>query len=84
MNFSEQGFKRLLICGRSSLDKNTIHLHFKGKDGNIHSRQLVEFEYSADYIIREFKLENITGEMEVSFLFLPGCCFDFKWFRFEE
>jgi beta-galactosidase len=84
MNFSEQGFKRLLICGRSSLDKNTIHLHFKGKDGNIHSRQLVEFEYSADYIIKEFKLENVTGEMEVSFLFLPGCCFDFKWFRFEE
>lgn len=84
MNFSEKGFKRLLLCGHSPLDKNTIHLHFKDKDGFIISRQLVEFEYSTDYVIKEFNLENVTGETEVSFLFLPGCCFDFKWFRFEE
>lgn len=79
MNF-EKGLGRLLICGRSPIDINTIHLSFKGADGEI--KQIVEFEYSQDYVEREFLLENVSGEQTVSFIFLPGCRFDFKWFRF--
>lgn len=81
MNF-EKGLSRLVICGRSPIDVNTIHLRFSGAPEEI--KQIVEFEYSEDYVIREFLLENVSGERTVSFIFLPGCNFDFKWFRFIE
>jgi beta-galactosidase len=81
MDFGTKGAGRLIVCGRSLIDKNTIHVCFNGAEGEI--KQLVEFLYSPEYTEREFPIENITGEQTVSFLFLPGCDFDFKWFRFE-
>lgn len=80
MDFSEKGISKLIICGRSPIDKNTIHVCFSSESGE--SRQLVDFLYSEEYQEREFVLENVIGENKVTFVFLPGCSFDFKWFRF--
>lgn len=79
MDFGIKGIRKLVICGRCSID-NTILVCFKGVGGEV--KQLVEFPYSSEYIEREFELENVLGLQTATFLFLPGCNFDFKWFRF--
>jgi beta-galactosidase len=30
----------------------------------------------------EFRLDSVEGMKKVSFTFLPGSSFDFRWFRF--
>jgi beta-galactosidase len=81
MDFGNTGSAKLVICGRSPLDKNTIHLLFSGPQGE--SRHIVEFARSDDYVEREFTLDRRTGPQTVTFLFLPGSQFDLRWFRFE-
>lgn len=81
MDFGETGFKKLTICGHSPLDKNTIQVRFHDKEGEV--TQLIEFEYSTDYVERTYELEPVFGEQTVTFVFLPGCQFDFKWFKFQ-
>jgi beta-galactosidase len=81
MDFMTEGTSKLVICGRSPIDKNTIHLRFeKGEESN---NQLIEFTESDGYVERVFELEKVTGEQKVTFIFLPGSQFDFGWFRFE-
>ncbi|MOA44130.1 hypothetical protein D3C78_1663590 [compost metagenome] len=80
MEFNSKGASRLIINGSSSIDKNTIHIRFAGENGE--SNQLVEFEKSDGYEERVFELEQVTGLQKVTFIFLPGSCFDFGWFRF--
>jgi beta-galactosidase len=82
MDFGLEGFKALKICGRSVIDKNTIHIKFNSENGEL--IRLVEFPYSKDYIVRQYTLESVTGLQSVEFVFLPGSNFDFKWFQFEE
>lgn len=82
MDFGDEGASKLVICGRSTLDKNTLHILVSGP--NEEAKQLVEFEYSADYCEREFSLEPITGLRKITFVFLPGSQFDFKWFQFHR
>jgi beta-galactosidase len=80
MDFGEEGFKKLVICGRSRNDVNTVHIHFVSEEEDI--IQIVEIPYSDEYIEHEFSLESVKGMRKVSFTFLPGSNFDFKWFRF--
>ena len=80
MDFGEEGSTRIVICGRSPLDNNTLHLLFSGPGGE--SKQLVEFAGSDSYTEREFVLEPVSGKLTVTFLFLPGSQFDLKWFQF--
>jgi beta-galactosidase len=82
MDFTDEGAIRLVVFGRSPIDKNTIHIRFANQEGE--SIQLVEFTQSMEYEERIFELEKITGIQEITFLFLPGCNFDFGWFRFEK
>lgn len=82
MNFTSEGTSKLVICGASAIDKNTIHIRFSGADGQ--SSQLVEFTQSEGYEERTFELEAVYGEQKVTFIFLPGSQFDFGWFRFEK
>lgn len=81
MDFGERGFTKLLICGRSKLANNSIHVRFMMEDGEV--KQIAEFAGSDDYVTREFELTSVKGNGKVIFVFLPGCDFDFKWFRFE-
>jgi len=82
LDFTSEGFTKLVIKGRSPIDKNTIHISFANQDGE--SKQLVEFTHSDEYVERVFELEKITGVQKVTFIFLPGSNFDFGWFRFER
>ncbi|WP_366290691.1 glycoside hydrolase family 2 TIM barrel-domain containing protein [Paenibacillus sp. AN1007] len=82
MDFASEGASKLVICGASPIDKNTIHIRFSGADGQ--HNQLVEFTQSAGYEERTFELERVCGEQKVTFIFLPGSQFDFDWFRFEK
>ena len=80
MDFSSRGISKIQICGSTSLTKNTIQMRFS--DGENESIQVVEFEQSEDYVVQEFELETIGKNQQVSFIFLPGCQFNFKWFKF--
>lgn len=82
MDFTDGGATKLVIFGRSPIDKNTIHIRFANYEGE--SNQLVDFTYSEGYEERIFNLENIIGMQKVTFIFLPGSNFDFGWFRFER
>lgn len=79
MNFGETGTDSIVICGRTPLQQNTIQLRFT--DG---ATQVLPFPHSEEYMELRFPLEKVTGEQKVTFVFLPGCNFDFKWFRFEK
>ncbi len=81
MDYAAGGASRIVIFGRSPIDKNTIQIRFEGADGE--SSQLVEFIHSDGYVERAFELERVTGVQKVTFIFLPGSNFDFGWFRFE-
>ncbi len=79
MDFGTEGTDSIVICGRTPLQQNTIQLRFT--DG---ATQVLPFPYSEEYVEKRFPLEKVTGEQKVTFVFLPGCNFDFKWFRFEK
>jgi beta-galactosidase len=59
MDFTSEGASRLIICGGSPIDKNTIHIRFAGEGGE--SNQLVEFTKSDGYEERVFDLEKVAG-----------------------
>ncbi|MDC3416897.1 glycoside hydrolase family 2 TIM barrel-domain containing protein [Aquibacillus salsiterrae] len=82
MDFTDQGATKLVVNGKSPIDKNTIHVKFANEDGE--STQIVEFNYSDEIEERVFDLEKVTGMQKVTFVFLPGSNFDFSWFRFER
>lgn len=82
MDFSE-GTGRLTICGKSNKPNNTINLKFFNADGS-QGTQVIEFAHTDDYEERSFEIEKVSDLNRVSFVFLPGCDFDFKWFRFEK
>ncbi|MCM1299126.1 MAG: DUF4982 domain-containing protein [Firmicutes bacterium] len=85
LNFGELDFEEaassIVICGRSNLPVNSIHINFKNSENKL---RLAEFEGCSDYTERRFKIAEIKGKYEVSFTFLPGSSFDFAWFRFEK
>lgn len=80
MDFGEEGTKSVAIRGRSKLENNTIHLRFTANGETI--RRVVEFAGCDEYETRMFEIEPVTGKQEVTFLFLPGCDFDFMEFQF--
>ena len=80
MDFGDRGFTGIAIRGRSKLENNTIHLRFEGETGQ--TRRVVEFPGSEAWTEVQFPLEPVYGKQDVTFLFLPGCDFDFMEFRF--
>lgn len=82
MDFGETGFKQLVLCGRSYIPVNTIHLYFVDEAGKTVT-QSVDVPQSEDYKEWYFPLKSILGKQQVNLLFLPGSKFDLKWFRFE-
>ena len=82
MNFGEKSATSITICGKSNTDNNTINIKFFDAD-NSSTTQIIEFENTDDYEEKTFDIKAVTGEKKVSFVFLPGCNFDFKWFKFE-
>lgn len=81
MDFGTKGFTKIVLCGRSHIPTNTIHVRFSGEGGD--QNQIVEFPGSEDYQELTFPLTPVYGKQKVNFIFLPGSKFDFKYFRFE-
>ena len=81
MNFGETGTTRLTICGKSNLPMNSIHVRFNTENGDVN--EVAEFAGADEYTERVFEFSKVTGKTTVNFVFLPGCDFDFQYFRFE-
>lgn len=77
MDFGEVGASKIVIYGRSPIEKNTIQIRVGEQ------QQLVEFTQSDGYEVREFAIKPLKGVQGITFVFLPGSNFDFGWFRFE-
>ena len=45
-------------------------------------KQIVEFPASSEYTTQGFFIGTVKGKWDVTFVFLPGSCFDFESFRF--
>ncbi|MBP5554140.1 MAG: DUF4982 domain-containing protein [Lachnospiraceae bacterium] len=82
MDFGEGGTSKVTICGRAPKGTNTIHVRFFDDSGH-ESRNVIEFTQSDDYTERTFDIDKETGMKNVSFVFMPGSCFDMRSFRFE-
>ena len=82
MNFGEKTATKLTICGKSNTENNTINIKFFDKDG-ASTTQIIEFAHTDAYEEKTFDIQAVTGDKKVDFVFLPGCNFDFKWFKFE-
>lgn len=80
LDFTESGTGEVTICGHTKMENNSVHILFEGEGMSEH--QIVEFEGSEDFVSRDFKLNGIKGKCDVTFLFLPGCDFDFRSFKF--
>ncbi len=80
VDFSD-GVKKLVICGRTELDNNTVHVRFR--KGDVVVNKIIEFSFSEQFTERIYDICDIGGMYdEVTFIFLPGCKFDFSWFKF--
>lgn len=78
MEFASGGTARLIIRGATPLEVNAIHV----KAGDMTT--MCDFVRSPEPGEQAFDVQVPAGECEVSFVFLPGCQFDFYGFRFEE
>lgn len=81
MDFGETPVQGIMIRGRAVNGANTIHVRFE--NGMEEIKQIVEFPESAEYTEMRFALEPLSGKWDVTFVFLPGSCFDFASFRFD-
>ncbi len=82
MDFGDEPCSVIVICGRTPLERNSITIRFEGEGGA--DTRIVEFPRCAGYEERAFAIEPVRGDRKVTFVFLPGCRFDFRWFRFEK
>ena len=82
MNFGEKSATKLIICGKSNTENNTINIKFFDSEGNS-TTEVIEFFHTDEYEEKTFEIKYVNGDKKVSFVFLPGCNFDFKWFKFE-
>ena len=82
MNFGDTGTASLTICGKSNTPNNTINIKFFASDGTS-TTQVIEFAHTDGYEEKTFQLQKVTGRQKISFVFLPGSDFDFKWFKFS-
>jgi len=78
-DFGAQTPQALEIAGRSRQSHGSIHMIFEGTKSR---RMILEFEGSEEYLSKTFPVEGISGRGRVSFVFMPGSCFDFRSFRF--
>ena len=80
MDFAEGGHAVSELTGPCPIDKNTIHTRSAAEHGRYPT--IAEFDHTEDYATKRFDVTVLPGTQKVVFLFLPGCDFDFKSFRF--
>lgn len=83
MDFGAEGAGSVIICGRTPLAANTIHIHFTDETGETVSR-IVEFAGTGGQDCEEqtFSIEPLKGKGRIELIFLPGCNFDLEYLQF--
>lgn len=81
MDFGEDGASRLTVRGRAPKGDNTIHVRFVC--GTEEVKNIIEFRKTEELSEQTFEFDKMTGSGTVSFVFLPGSCFDFESFKFS-
>lgn len=82
MDFGKAGPGNLKIFGRAKNNRNTIHVRFEGKDGEI--RNILECDNTEELCEKQFSVSGIKGKGSLQLIFLPGCQYDLKWIKFEK
>ena len=82
LDFGDAGRVRLVLDGRTPLEKNPITLHLRAASGEDRT-ELLEFA-GGDRHIQTFEIPVPQGEADLSFVFLPGSSFDFWAFVMEK
>ena len=82
MDFGENGAGSLVICGATANPEDTVQLRYTPA-GGAQSSLLMQFVQKEGDSEQRFEIPKLTGVQDISFVFLPGTKFDFKWFRFE-
>ena len=83
MDFGSNTATRLTICGKSNTENNTINIKFFATDGTS-TTQVIEFAHTDTYEEKTFPITPVKDAQKISFVFLPGSNFDFKWFEFKS
>ncbi len=81
-DFGEEGTTAITICGYTSNPTNAVQLRYTPAGGD-QTSVLLEFKNTDGSSEQCFDIPKLTGVNDISFVFLPGSKFDFKWFRFE-
>lgn len=82
MDFGEGGADSVVICGRTPLERNSIHIHFTDASGETVNRILEFAGENGGEREQVFPIEKLTGRGKVEIIFLPGSCFDLVSVRF--
>ncbi|MCC8104016.1 MAG: DUF4982 domain-containing protein [Clostridiales bacterium] len=87
MDFGEAGAGQITIAGYTPLEKNSIVLRVEATEPDETAAEAVSgdrfvLEYAGGQSEQTFAVGPIRGKKKVSFVFLPGCQYDFHWFRF--
>ncbi|MBK5261193.1 MAG: DUF4982 domain-containing protein [Peptostreptococcaceae bacterium] len=82
IHFAENKIKSIIICGRSPIPQNSIHIKFMSEKKEY--TFIAEFTYTQEYTEMEFPIDLQIGTADITFMFLPGSNFDFKWFQFVK
>ncbi len=76
LNF-EQGIKSIIICGKSHIAGNTIHIRLRDETGETK----IAAEFTDSDTIREYRLDCEPGIKNLSIIFMPGSSFDLEWIK---
>ncbi len=82
MDFGDATHARLTIDGYTPLKENPITIRLQNEAGESVT-SLAQFKGAARGA-QSFPVEVLPGVCTVSFVFLPGCQFDFNGFRFDQ
>ena len=72
----------LELDGHTSHPVNTVHIRIMDTEKNVVS-SIAEFQGN-HHPVQRFRIFVLPGVCSVSFVFLPGCSFDFRGFRFLQ
>ena len=78
MDFGEVGATKLIICGCTRNDKDSIHLVFEGDHP---AREILEFSGEGRKEL-SYEIAPVKGVNKVSLVFLPGTNFDLEYLKF--
>ena len=82
MDFGKDGVTKVTIEGESPIDVNTIHIHVKTEQDDY--KEIIEFTHAAGYTSKTFNIKPVSGNCQLTFIFLPGSQFNLKAFQFHS